>query len=163
MERSRRGSLLDPGGQQTSLRAAAAPGRGRRRPEFADRHPHAVTPPAHEAPAEFEVVVQNSDHGTCRVMLAGELDLFRRLELAEALAGVLERKPEHVVLDLHRVTFIDASTIGLFATLYRDLAPARDDRRVTVIASQPIVLRLLELTGLDRVLHVVREAEPDAG
>lgn len=86
------------------------------------------------------------------VELDGELDLG----WAEALRAELKRcqlSGPLTVIDLHRLTFIDSTGLGvLFDAFERAQASGR---RVVFTRSSPEVERVLHLTGLDRVLPTV--------
>lgn len=85
-----------------------------------------------------------------RVVLWGEIDLAVREELCAVLTGVMATTPAATDLDLHEVTFLDCSGIGVFIRAYTD-AHGRG-HPLTVSRPQGIVRRTLELTGVLRIL-----------
>ena len=57
-----------------------------------------------------------------------------------------------LVVDMSKTMFCDSAGITALATAHKKVAATGADMKV--IAASPQVLRILELTGLDRVLHV---------
>jgi anti-sigma B factor antagonist len=84
--------------------------------------------------------------------LEGELDLAARSELNCALERLEYERPERVVADLTAATFVDASTLGLLECAQRRLRARAAELRL--VCSDSHVLRVMKLTGLDRVLDV---------
>ena len=84
--------------------------------------------------------------------LEGELDLAARAELDRALERVEGQRPQRVVADLTATTFVDASTLGVLECAQRRLRAGAAELRL--VCSDSHILKLLRLTGLDRVLDV---------
>lgn len=85
------------------------------------------------------------------VRVRGELDLqqadaFRRT-LEEVLA---DGRVEHLVLNFGGVTYIDSSGLGVILGRYRTLT--RRGGRVSLVALRPQVRRIVELSGLLRIM-----------
>lgn len=86
------------------------------------------------------------------VAAMGELDLAA----AEPLRRLLEQQRRmghrHVSVDTSAVTFIDATALGVLADVHQQYL----DRRCTMTLTgvNPVVQRLLRITGLDDVLFV---------
>ena len=99
--------------------------------------------------------------GAVVVELAGELDLYNAHTVREALLGEAEKRPERLVVDLSRVTFIDSTGLGVLIEARTRLpnsggfmlaAPGLETRRA------------LEISGLDRhfTVHESLDAALDA-
>jgi anti-sigma B factor antagonist len=84
--------------------------------------------------------------------LEGELDLAARAELDRALEWLEVERPQRVVADLTATTFVDASTLGVLECAQRRLRAGAAELRL--VCSDSHILKLLKLTGLDRVLEV---------
>ncbi len=90
------------------------------------------------------------DHTT--VHAAGEVDLDTVELLRGALADALHDGARHVVADLDKVTFLDSTGLGALVSAYK--RARANDGRFSVLASQPSLLRLFEITGLTALLDV---------
>jgi anti-sigma B factor antagonist len=86
------------------------------------------------------------------ISLAGELDLYTRPELERRVLEALGRGAVDVVLDLTDVSFIDSTTIGILIRTRKRLTPLRG--RVLLICSDRNILRLFEITALDRMFEI---------
>ena len=99
------------------------------------------------SPAKPPVTVEaDIKLGTATVVVRGELDLVTASFLGQHLAPILAVKPQCLVFDLGRVSFIDCAAARLIAGTDRSL-PA--GRRPVIRPSSAAVRRILRLTGLD--------------
>ena len=87
------------------------------------------------------------------VRLTGELDLDLAAAFTAEVRRELERSRQikHLVLDLRGVTFIDSSGVGAIIGRYKDLQ-RRGNGRMVAFGSRPQVRRVLEFTGLLRLM-----------
>jgi anti-sigma B factor antagonist len=95
------------------------------------------------------------------VELAGELDLYNAHTVREALLGETEKKPERLVVDLSRVTFIDSTGLGVLIEARTRLP----NSRAFILAAPGLeTRRALEISGLDRhfAVHDSLDAALDA-
>ena len=90
------------------------------------------------------------------VSLAGELDHYTAPEIRAQLDAIL-RDPcvTCLVLDMRHLSFMDSSGIGVLLGRLK-IMQARGGA-LYVTGMQPSVERLFKLTGLQRVIGVVRE------
>ena len=65
----------------------------------------------------------------------------------------------NIIVDAERLTFCDSSGLRILVEIANDLRPSGG--RVAIIKAQPIVLRVLELTGLDRAILINRDLTDD--
>src|SRR5215470_10728930 len=86
------------------------------------------------------------------VALEGELDLAARPELDRELERLEDEHPQRVVADLTAATFIDATTLSLLEAAQSRLQAVRAELRL--VCTDRHTLKILRLTGLDRVLEV---------
>ena len=89
------------------------------------------------------------------VRLEGELDVCGTDRLRQALADALHRAPKTLVADLSALGFTDCAGLAVLAWAHESLAG--HGRELIITGCQPIVRRLLSLTGFDRYLHVSDE------
>ena len=88
------------------------------------------------------------------VSVAGELDIATAGRLREELELAIGRGARRVIVDLIGLTFIDSVALGVLTEGARRL---RADGGVCVVVSQdPRILRVFEITGLDRIFRIER-------
>jgi len=97
-------------------------------------------------PVDFAVDVdQRAD---CVVVsVAGEIDMATADTFGNAVESIASSTP-HVVLDLSECTFVDSSGMRVVA------ATIKQAERVSIVASEPAVLRALEITAVDTMVSV---------
>lgn len=83
------------------------------------------------------------------IAVEGDLDLVSAPKLRCALLDRLEAGERRIVLDLSLVTFMDSTALGVLVGVNRRMSP---HGILVMSGAQPSVLRLLEMTGLDRAL-----------
>ena len=82
--------------------------------------------------------------------LEGELDMVNAPRLGRALSAALDERPSRLALDLSGLTFLDSSGGRVLFTTARR---ARDQGCSLILRSPgPSVLKMLKLSGLDRLL-----------
>jgi len=99
---------------------------------------------------DFAVAVDRLDDCVV-VRVEGELDMASASELGEAISRVTSAP--HVVIDLSSCTFLDSAGMRVITETTRQ-AP-----RVSVVATDPGVLRLLEITAVDTLVSVHASVE----
>ena len=100
----------------------------------------------------FKVRREARDGGVV-VIASGEIDLASSPELRAALLAPDAQAP-NVVLDLREVTFIDSSGLGVIVGQQK--RSQEDGYRFAVaVAAQSSVERILNLSGLVKVLDIV--------
>jgi anti-sigma B factor antagonist len=98
-----------------------------------------------------EIRVADVGEHTSVVSVQGELDLDAADDLREALRKG-DRPGHRVVLDLVGATFVDSTALGIVSEAAKQLE--RSDGSLTVVASDPRIIRIFKLTGLDRRIRV---------
>lgn len=86
------------------------------------------------------------------IVLEGEIDMLTASALVDPIERLEPSAPRTVVLDFERVTFIDST--GLSGLIVADRAARATGRRLVLRAVSPRVLRVLQVTQLDRALAV---------
>jgi anti-anti-sigma factor len=107
----------------------------------------------------FEVRATASKHAV-RLFLAGELDLAAERIFQENLEGIRSNGFSEVVFDLRDLTFIDSTGLRLIIAEWE--RSRRDGYDFVLVRGSDAVQRVLEATGLEKVLPIVDEA-PDPG
>lgn len=94
------------------------------------------------------LVVDEPDEAVISVV--GELDSFTATELRAGITAVLGRPA--TIIDIRDVPFVDSAGLGALMGGIRRLREAGGD--VALCCTHPGVLRLLLMTGLDRVVAI---------
>ncbi len=102
-------------------------------------------------PPAFSVRTVDADE-VCTVELAGEIDLAASTSVNLAFEVILDRGrlPAVVHVDLLGVTFMDSLGISILLSARRRATTA--GCRFAVTSSSPVIVRLLEVTGLTALL-----------
>ena len=90
--------------------------------------------------------------GDAVIALDGELDLSSASDLAELAGELVRNGADNIIMDAERLSFCDSSGLRILVSIANDLRPTGG--RVAIVNPQPIVLRVLELTGLDRTVMI---------
>jgi anti-sigma B factor antagonist len=98
---------------------------------------------------EFRLSVARTGPQACTIALGGELDLYSCPELKEAIRSLPDEVTD-VTLDLTSVTFIDSAGLGILVTAAKKTLP----QPVTLLVGDRNVLKVLAITGLDRVFEI---------
>jgi anti-anti-sigma factor len=90
------------------------------------------------------------------VVLSGEADPTTATVLREMLAAQLETGARLVTVDASGLSFLDSASVRVLVLAARALQGRHG--RLVLARPQPIVARLLEITGADRLLDVQESA-----
>ena len=90
--------------------------------------------------------------------LEGELDVCSTDHLRQAILNALDCAPKTLVADLSALYFTDCA--GLSVLVWAHDMLAGQGHELIITGCQPIVRRLLSLTGLNMYLHVRDEPQP---
>jgi anti-sigma B factor antagonist len=111
------------------------------------------------AVSDLTVRAARIDERTRLVALSGELDLYSADAFRAALDDALEEGVDRLAIDLSEVDFIDSVALGVLANAMKRLRTAGGG--LAVITSKQEIVRVFEITGLDRML-VLASSLPEA-
>jgi anti-sigma B factor antagonist len=94
------------------------------------------------------------------VTLAGEVDASNVAVLRRALSAQIDCGARHVTVDLSRLRFADSS--ALHALVVAGLAIEETGGKMEVLRPQPVVARVLAVSGLDQVRGGTEAAQDGA-
>ncbi len=107
---------------------------------------------------EFDIEARRPSSEVVLLSVKGEVDLHTSLPLKESLVAALAERPRLIAVDLTGVRFMDATGLGVLAGAAR-LGGEGQARFIVICPSGHRVARLLQLTGLHRVLEVHESAD----
>ena len=105
--------------------------------------------------AQFETTV--SGPGVPVLIVRGEIDVASAPEFHASLSEVIGQEPEIVIVDMSEVSFIDSTGLGVLVGAEKQMRDGGHSLRLVV--TQPHIIRLLELTGLDEVFTVLSNSK----
>ena len=103
-----------------------------------------------ESPSALFIDTASQDADTLIVIPVGDADLGTLPELRQALSEVIGAGRSQVIVDLDRLTFMDASILGVLVDTRLRLSATGGTLQVR--CSTPHGRRMLSVTGLDGML-----------
>ncbi|NLT96518.1 MAG: anti-sigma factor antagonist [Clostridia bacterium] len=92
------------------------------------------------------------------VSISGDLDLVIAREFRDTVDKVLKDKPiKNLILDLSEVNFIDSSGLGAILGRYKLLQ--QRGGRMSIWGAKPSVFRILDLSGIMKIIPVLKTTE----
>ena len=101
---------------------------------------------------QFEVAAEEQP-GFCVLEVRGEIDVASAPDFQGSLSELIGRGAEVVVVDLSEVSFVDSTGLGVLVGAETQVRQAGKSLRLVV--TQPQIMKLLELTGLDEVFTIL--------
>lgn len=103
------------------------------------------------------ISTQEPEPETAVIELKGEVDLYTCPELKQELLRVIEEGAMLVVVDLTETTFIDSTGLGVLIRGVERLQP--EGGRLAVVCIDPNMVKVFEVTGLNRVFSIYASRE----
>ena len=100
----------------------------------------------------FHIHDEEVDADTHVIELGGEVDLYTAPEFKERMVQVIDGGKKQVVVDLSKATFIDSTTLGVLVGGVKRLRPVGGS--LALVCSDQNILKIFEITGLDRVFPI---------
>lgn len=107
---------------------------------------------ATQAVRELDITTEEAGAGVAVVALAGEIDLYTCPEFKQELLRVIADGANLIVVDLTKTTFIDSTALGVIIRGVDRLK--QRDGRLVVVCADPNIVKIFEVTGLNRVFSV---------
>ena len=95
-------------------------------------------------------------NGVGYLVLVGELDMSCSERFVESLKRMLAEQPEHIVIDLRSVTFIDSTGLSMLVKA-NNIAREEEIRLHIVRSPAEIVRAVLETSGLEKLLPLCNQ------
>lgn len=97
----------------------------------------------------------NESENLWMMNLAGEIDIYTANKLKESLTKVLNEKSESVRIDCEELDYIDSTGLGVLIGTLKRLK--QDDKNIIIYKPKPNILKLLNITGLNKIFIVEGE------
>lgn len=114
----------------------------------------------HNSPSQIGLSTTTAD-GKTVARVAGEIDMRSSPRLRAALLELAARTTGPLLIDLSAVSHIDSSGVGTMVYLKREVE--RRGRKLYLVALQPRVRGVFEITNLDKFFNIVRSADEVSG
>lgn len=85
-------------------------------------------------------------------MVDGSLDADGTQELEQAVAGVLDQEPKHIVFDFSELDYINSSGLRVLVMAYQKLK--KNDGVVAICGIKDYIKEVFEISGFDRVFRM---------
>lgn len=99
---------------------------------------------------DFRITVASLTSSLSLVSVSGEVDLYTAERVRQGIGEATSVGADKVLLDLSGVGFIDSSALGVIVQETKRLEGR--GRELILVTNDPRTLRVLDVTGLDRVL-----------
>jgi anti-sigma B factor antagonist len=93
--------------------------------------------------------------------VSGEIDLATAPQLREAVLDLIQNGSYQVLVDLRGVEFMDSTGLGVLVGALKRLREQEGD--LALVCTEGPVLKILTLTGLDRVFPIHRDVAEATG
>lgn len=98
---------------------------------------------------------------TCLMEIEGEVDVYTAPQLKQDIVDVAERGVKHLIINLSKVEYLDSTGLGV---LIGGLKRLREGKGNLVLVGPGMrILRIFEITGLDKIFDIYPTVEEAAG
>ncbi len=102
---------------------------------------------------ELSIDIKTEHNGAALIFrLQGALDLATAPSVRAALLAAVEEGKREIIVELSRVAFLDSTGLGALVGAHR--SAMENGGRVRLVVNAGPIARLLDITGLIRVLNV---------
>ena len=91
------------------------------------------------------------------VSVSGEVDIATAPKLREKLVELASQGAQQVVVDLNAVEFLDSTGLGVLIGGMKRLRGLDGD--LTLVCTQPRILKVFEITGLNRAFTIYESVD----
>ena len=105
---------------------------------------------------DLEVESSTTPKGSI-LTLRGEIDVYTAPRLREAIVELVDKGAKDIVVDMEAVEFLDSTGLGvLVGGLKRSKGK---DARFAIVATQEKILKIFDITGLNKVFPMYSSVE----
>jgi anti-sigma B factor antagonist len=115
------------------------------------------TVPMHDELMDFHVATAELEGGVACAKVVGEADLHTAPELKDVLGALVADGARLVLVDLSLATFLDSTTLGVLMGVMKKLRA--QGGQIAIVCSDPNIVRIFEITLLDRVFAIFDTVE----
>ncbi|TXJ03967.1 MAG: anti-sigma factor antagonist [Aeromicrobium sp.] len=86
------------------------------------------------------------------VEVSGEIDVYTAPKLREAIIKAVDRGHTRLIVDIERVAFLDSTGLGVLVGALKRVRA--DGGSLDIVCTSDRLLRIFDITGLDRVFQI---------
>jgi anti-sigma B factor antagonist len=105
----------------------------------------------------FSVLVEQLNPAILVVYVAGEIDLLTEPSLQDHLSKLLANRPQCLIIDLHRVSFMGATGLSVLVKAWH--TGVQQGTTLKLRNPSRSAFRVLKIAGLDRLYEVLPMTE----
>lgn len=92
------------------------------------------------------------DELTCFLEMSGEVDVYTAPELKQAIVQYADQGVKRLIINLAEVQYLDSTGLGVLIGGLKRLREA--DGNLVLVAPGMRILRIFEITGLDKIFDI---------
>jgi anti-sigma B factor antagonist len=106
----------------------------------------------------MDLDVETGKRGDASVLtLQGEIDVYTAPRLRQAIIDLVEGGERNIVVDMEKVDFLDSTGLGVLVGGLKRVKTREGN--LSLVASQEKILKIFEITGLDKVFPIAGTVE----
>ena len=83
------------------------------------------------------------------IEIGGEIDVYTAPRLRESIVAAVEEGRIHLIIDVQKVDFLDSTGLGVLVGALKRVRA--DGGSLDIVCTQERILKIFEITGLDKV------------
>ncbi len=87
----------------------------------------------------------------------GEVDIYTAPKLKKEILSLIDDGKYTMIIDLANVDFMDSSGLGVLVSGLKRVSP--HDGKIYLIANRPNIIKIFNITGLDKVFEIYENIE----
>jgi len=107
----------------------------------------------------LEVKRLGADSTIGLVTLKGRLSYHFASQVRNCFLSMIDEGVKRAIVDLSELTYVDMSGLGVFISLRKKMGQPFNDGRVTLVCTDENILKVFQVTGLERVFAISQNLE----
>lgn len=91
------------------------------------------------------------------IEVSGEIDVYTAPKLRETIVAAVDRGYSRLIVDIEKVAFLDSTGLGVLVGALKRVRS--DNGSLDIICTNERLLRIFDITGLDRVFELHRSVD----
>lgn len=108
----------------------------------------------------MKIQTKTGSEGIDTILLEGDLDFHSSPEVRTELAKLVDRQSKKIVIDLHKVSYIDSSGLATFVELYQKMK--RYSGKLVLFGLSPGVRSVFIIAKLDAIFKLAKDEKEAA-